>query len=198
MTGSVTNWLTAYRQGDRDAAQALWMRYYERLVRIARAKLPQHFRRMSDEEDVALSAFDSFCGGLEAGRFPSLLDRSDLWRLLVTITARKATRVYRHETSQKRNVFRHRSLDGTDASIEDIVGDEPTPEFCALAAESLAQLLEGLDDGRLRQIAILKMEGYTNQEIAERAECSLSSVERKLKRIRSEWSHLSDIEGKGE
>jgi DNA-directed RNA polymerase specialized sigma24 family protein len=151
---------------------------------------------MSDEEDIALSAFDTFCAGVEAGRYPNLADRNDLWRLLLGIAARKAIHLYRHETRQKRNAMRTCSEDDERAPlVEEIVGDEPTPEFCALAAESLAYLLDSLDDGRLRQIAVYKMEGYSNQEIAQRLQCSLSSVERKLRRIRSEWSHLSDSDG---
>ena len=46
-------------------------------------------RRAADEEDVALSAFDSFCRGAEQGRFPQLDGRDDLWHLLVVITVRK-------------------------------------------------------------------------------------------------------------
>jgi hypothetical protein len=47
-------------------------------------------RRAADEEHVALSAFASFCRGVERGQFPRLADRKDLWGTLVVITARKA------------------------------------------------------------------------------------------------------------
>jgi hypothetical protein len=52
---------------------------------------------MADQEDVALSAFDSFCRNAEEGRFPHLDDRDNLWRLLVVITARKASKLVRAE-----------------------------------------------------------------------------------------------------
>ena len=45
----------------------------------------------TDAEDAALSVFDSFCDGAARGRFPQLVDRDDLWRLLVTITTYKVT-----------------------------------------------------------------------------------------------------------
>jgi hypothetical protein len=48
----------------------------------------RHFL-FADEEDVALSAFDSLCRGVEAGRFPQLFDRSDLWLVLVLVTTYK-------------------------------------------------------------------------------------------------------------
>ncbi len=44
-----------------------------------------------------------------------------------------------------------------------------------------------LNDPGLRQIAFWKLEGYTNEEIAEKLECTLRTVERKLERIRAYW-----------
>src|SRR5262245_17831545 len=88
--GSITGCIAALRRGDRDAAALLWDRYSRRLVDLARARLRAAARRAADEEDVALSAFDSLCRRIEQGRFPRLDDRDDLWRLLVVITLRKA------------------------------------------------------------------------------------------------------------
>src|SRR5262245_52761589 len=86
--GSITGWLGRVAAGDRPAAERLWQRYFHRLVGLARARLRDAPRRAADEEDVALSAFDSFCRGAERGRFPDLADRDGLWALLMTITAR--------------------------------------------------------------------------------------------------------------
>src|SRR5271165_6376539 len=75
--------------------------------------------RAGDLEDVALSAFASFCRGVEGGRFPQLADRDDLWRLLVTITARKALHLARDERNQKRGggaVRDEAALGGRDGS----------------------------------------------------------------------------------
>src|SRR5262245_51966189 len=95
--GSVTGWLGDLQAGSPEAAQQLWQRYYGRLVGLARLKLRGAARRLADEEDIALSAFDSFCRGAEQGRFPRLDDRDNLWHLLVTLTSRKATNLLRHE-----------------------------------------------------------------------------------------------------
>src|ERR1051326_8403596 len=100
--GSVTHWLGQLRSGDPAAAQQLWERYFQRLVQLARHKLRGVPRGVADEEDVALSAFDSFCRNLERDRWPQLLDRDNLWRLLVVITARKAHHLVRDERRQKR------------------------------------------------------------------------------------------------
>jgi len=90
--GSVTHWIGDLKSGGDSAAQHLWERYFERLVRLARKKL-QNARRprtAADEEDAALGAFDSFCRRVDRSRFPRLTDRGDLWRLLVVLTAPKA------------------------------------------------------------------------------------------------------------
>src|SRR5262249_60952286 len=100
--GSVSNWIDQLKAGDRAATQQLWGRYFQRLVSLARAKLQGAPRRAADEEDVALSAFHSFCRAAELGRFPRLLDRDSLWRLLVVLTSRKASHLVRHERRQKR------------------------------------------------------------------------------------------------
>src|SRR5262245_37262987 len=100
--GSVTRWLGQLQGGDPAAAQQLWERYFRRLVGLARQRLRGAPRRVADEEDVALSAFDSFCRNAEAGRFPHLLDRDGLWQLLVVITVRKATHLVRDQCRQKR------------------------------------------------------------------------------------------------
>jgi len=132
---------------------------------------------------VALSAFASFCAGVEQGRFPQLADRDDLWRLLVVLTARKARQHLGSEGQKKRG-------GGTapeEAVLEEIVGQEPTPEFAALVADECRRLLVLLDDAVLEEVAVAKMEGYSNAEIAQRLGCAPRSVERKLQLIRHLW-----------
>jgi len=70
--GSVSHWIGQLKAGNHAAAQELWEDYFQRLVRLARRKLRGRSRRAADEEDVALSAFDSFCRGAALGRFPRL------------------------------------------------------------------------------------------------------------------------------
>jgi DNA-directed RNA polymerase specialized sigma24 family protein len=193
--GSVSLWVEQLKAGDHAAAQPLWERYLHLLVGLARTKLPEGRRRAADEEDVALSAFDSFCRGAEAGRFPRLDDRDDLWRLLVTLTARKAFDQVRDEHRLKRGggaVLGQSALHTAGAEVEPaferFVGREPTPEAAALVADECRRLLANLKTDELRTIALWKMEGHTNQEIAAMLNCALSTVERKLQRIRVRWA----------
>src|SRR4051812_37288342 len=101
--GSVTRLIDALGGDEVDsAAMQLWERYFDQLVRLACSRLKTAPRGVVDEEDVALSAFNSFCQGAAEGRFPRLGDRGELWRLLVTITARKAAGHLRRERAQRR------------------------------------------------------------------------------------------------
>ncbi len=194
-SGSVTHWIGDLQGGDMDsAARQLWGRYFDRLARLARIKLKAVPQGPADEEDVALSAFHSFCEGAAAGRFSKLGGRDDLWRLLVTITARKAANQLRHEHQLKRGggrVVREAALDQGDPegrrALAEVLGDEPTPEFAAMVAEECRVRLDSLGDETLRQVALLRMEGYSNDEVASRLAVSLRSVERKLEVIRKRW-----------
>jgi RNA polymerase sigma factor (sigma-70 family) len=195
--GSVTLCIGDLKTGGDGAAQFLWERYFDRLVRLARASLrtTPHRGAVEDEEDAALSAFDSFCQGVAKGRFPRLGDRDDLWRLLVVITRRKVLDQLRRQSAGKRDARRvvsESALTGEDAEgdggLDHITGPEPTPEFAAMVAEESRRLLDRLQDETLRQVAIWRMEGYTDDEVAARLGCSRSSVQRKLSRIRQLWS----------
>src|SRR5262249_5293964 len=98
--GSVTRWIGRLQANDSTALQHLWERCFSRVVGLARAKLRGAPRRAADEEDVVVSAFDSFWRGAREGRFPRLDDRDNLWRLLATLTSRKAFEQVRDERAQ--------------------------------------------------------------------------------------------------
>jgi DNA-directed RNA polymerase specialized sigma24 family protein len=193
--GSVTYWIGLIKEGDEAAAQQLWESYFQRLVRLARAKLRGTPRRAADEEDVALSAFSSFCRGAGQGRFPHLADREDLWQLHVVLTARKAFRLAQYERRKTRGGS-HGSGDKAPPSgagdeeprLAQLIGREPTPEFAAQVAEACQQLLARLGSAELRAIALWKMEGYTTEEIAAKQDCAPRTIERKLQRIRGLWA----------
>jgi DNA-directed RNA polymerase specialized sigma24 family protein len=191
--GSITRWIAGLKGGDLAAAQPLWERYFARMVTLARARLRASGRRDagSDEEDVALSAFDSLCAGLARGQFPQLADRDDLWRLLVVITTRKVQAQARRGLRLKRgggHVRAASDLGEGDENDDDIlaraVGSEPTPEFAAMVAEEYRQLLDRLGDDVLRKVAVLRMEGYTTDAVADQLGCARRTVARQLALIR--------------
>jgi RNA polymerase sigma factor (sigma-70 family) len=198
-SGSVSHWIIALKEGDQAAAQPLWERYHARLIGLARQILQGARRRDADEDDVVQNAFHSFFEGATRGRFPQLNDRDSLWRLLVVITARKAISQIRKE---RRHILACRPQ-GTgfarfpwdaddDALLPLVVGNEPTPELAAQLVEQYQILLERLGDDKLRQIAVWKLEGWTNGEIAAKLNCSRRTVIRKLETIRLIWSEASE------
>jgi DNA-directed RNA polymerase specialized sigma24 family protein len=189
---TVSHWISRLKEGDERASQKLWERCYRRLVELARRKLHPFPRRVADEEDVALDAFGSFCNGVAAGRFPRLDDRNDLWQILGVLAGWKSRDLKKREQAARRGGGRLRGEsvfgDPALAGIDGVAGDEPTPELAALAAEECERLLGQLNDPVLRRVALLKMEGYANDEIAEQLGCVARTVERKLRYIRSLWA----------
>jgi DNA-directed RNA polymerase specialized sigma24 family protein len=195
--GSVTRWIGDLKAGGDGAAQHLWERYFGRLVRMAHNKLRTRPGRAAfeDEEDAALSAFDSFCRGAVEGRFPQLSDRDDLWRLLVVLTIRKALDQLERQRAVKRGgglLIGETALAGSgtvgcDATLDQLAGPDPSPELAALVAEEYRRLRSTLRDDSLRQVLDLRLEGFDRKEIASRLGCAVRTVTRKLDVIRQTW-----------
>lgn len=185
--GSVTQWLPGLRRGDRAAIQALWQRYYEPLVRVAEARLRGAQRRVGDGEDVTVEAFLRFCSSVrKPGRFADLSDRKHLLRLLARFTSFEALD-FRAREGRRHRIVRGDSAVG-EAGFEPHAGQEPPPEFQAQVGSLLDKLdqLQKLDD-KLQQVARLRLEGRTNEEIAATLRCSRATVERRVSLIRRHW-----------
>jgi RNA polymerase sigma factor (sigma-70 family) len=196
-TGSITQLIDRLRSGSPDssdeAARRVWERYLPRLLTLARHRLDPRIRVLQDEEDVVQSMGRSFFRRLRRGDF-DLVDRDALWALLVTITLNKARNAADRHLAAKRNVRRVQPLTRSDESRSDAPheafspeADEPTPAEAAVLNEALAHRLRDLPEPDLRQVALMKLEGYTNHEIAEALQCGGRSVERKLNLIRKRW-----------
>lgn len=192
---SVTVWIAGVKEGDGADIARLWERYFDRLVRLAASRLPTNARRSFDEEDVALSAFHSFCDRAGRGQFPQLDDRDNLWRLLATITVRKAVDTVRRQSRQKRGGGRvlgeSALLEGDghdDNAVVEVLSREPSPAAVAGFAEDCTRFFERLNDPTLRQIAQRRLEGHSSVEIAAELKVSTKTVDRKLQLIRAIWS----------
>jgi DNA-directed RNA polymerase specialized sigma24 family protein len=194
--GEITLWIGQMQSGGNsgEAARKLWGWYFRDLVRLARARFRNAPRGPADEEDAALGAFEIFCRGVTTGRFRCLAGRDELWRLLVILTIREVMNLVRRERRLKRGGGRvagetptgHPDLEGDDA-LTHLSGDTPSPELAAMAAEDTRRLFGALGDETLRLVALMKLEGYTNEQIATGLACGLRSVERMLDRIRKAW-----------
>jgi DNA-directed RNA polymerase specialized sigma24 family protein len=186
----VALWIHRLRAGEREVVQKLWQGYSRRLVGLARLHLRKLPRRAADDEDVALFAFTSFILGAEKSIFSQLETGDDVWQLLVLITRRKAINLIASEGRGKRDYRRVRTEegDGNGSLLDEVPGQERDPALAAESDEECQRLLACLPDEELRQIALCKMEGYTNEEIAGRFDLGLATVGRRLAAIREAWA----------
>ncbi len=199
-TPSVTQWIEGLKGGDTDAAQHLWDRYFQRLVALARDHIGPTSRGGVDSEDVAQSVFKSLCLGVERGRYPRITDRDNLWTLLVAMTAYKSWDLLRREGALKRGggrVMDEAALGNHSGPIDGVIGREPTPQFALQMAEQ-CQMMLGLLTVAERQTAELKLQGFSNYEIAKRLGCAMRTVERRLVAVRRAWSAKIDEERRDE
>jgi DNA-directed RNA polymerase specialized sigma24 family protein len=198
LAGSVTGWIGQLKGGDGAAATPLLQRYQNQLIRVARARLRGRPFLGADEEDVALSAFDSFCRGAMAGGFPQLANRKALLPLLVRITVRKAIDLLVREARLKRGGGKVRGESALPApgattdspGMNQVAGDDLPADLVAAADEAVRGLLDALPRENLRAAARLRLEGYSNDEIAEKLRCSTVTVERWFDLIRRIWREL--------
>lgn len=193
----ITAWLRKLEDGHDAAAQQLWNVFFERLVRLAEGRMCATDRRVSDAEDIALSAFASFCRGAENQRFTQLNDRHGLWRLLVCITIRKLSHTRRDQNRLKRGGDSRQVESPDDSSdsrsiVNQIISREPTPEFAAQIAEEHSRWMAALESRELIQLTEWKLEGFTNDEIAAKWGRNTRTVERKLNLVRKVLVHEID------
>lgn len=174
----ITQWLGEVKEGsDKDAEQGLWEEYVQRLVALARVKIGSVPKAVEDEEDVAISAMKSFFLRAPEGKFPRLTNRNSLWSLLAAITLNKAASLQRRQFAEMRDERRN-------VSLEAMLQGGPSEELLDSVFQEGNRLLDKLGNESLKQVAQMRMEGYTNQEIAAKMEISLATVKRKLNIIR--------------
>lgn len=196
LSNSVSELIASLQKGDADAAQRLWDRYFEKLVTFARERLGGTPRQAKDEEDVALSVFDSFCRGAKAGRLADLKDRHELWWTLLAITRRKVVDQFRGNNRQKHgtmdvkvetDVERDRKT-GEKFELDLILDETPSPDLFLQLDDEWQRLLALLRDDTLRRIACWRIEGYSILEISKELRILPRTVGRKLSLIRSKWT----------
>jgi DNA-directed RNA polymerase specialized sigma24 family protein len=184
--GSVSSWIAQLREGEQQAVERLWDRYFPRLIQLARIKMRELPKGTRDAEDVALSAFHTCYQALVTDRLRGVRTRDELWRTLVLFVSGKAIDERRRLLSLKRGGPAGPAKPLAD-ELEDLTGGEPDPAFTAQLWDEFAVRLARLDDDESRQVVLLRLQGYDNDEIAQRLGCSGRSVRRRLLVIRRVW-----------
>jgi DNA-directed RNA polymerase specialized sigma24 family protein len=181
-----------------ESAEAIWNEFFPRMIRLARKKLDGLACREFDEEDVAQSAMNSFFQGQAEGRFERLSSKDEMWRLLATITVRKAIRQRRRQIAEKRgagsvrgeSVFYRLDKDQAvnELGLAAMQDNNLMPETTDAILRTCDDLLQLLPDEKLRRTAVLRLEGFSNQEISDELQCSIARTKQRLQRIRELWS----------
>lgn len=202
--GSVSLWIQAYKEdGDQEAFTALWRRYIDGLLEVARTKLGSIPRRVANEDDIAQAVFASLHDAVQKGHYPDLNDRGDLWQILLNLAERKAIDWKRFMGRDRRDFRRTEgeSAGGKISSSESQSGagmtnfacPEPTPEVVAELRDQINHLLGKLPEDQ-RRVALQKLRSFTNEDIATQTDCVPRTVERKLQMIRKAWSELIETD----
>jgi RNA polymerase sigma-70 factor (ECF subfamily) len=181
----MASWLRRVLAGEPGFERDLVERYTERLIDLARRKLPDRVRRRVDPEDIVQSVYRSFFRRLNDGAF-AFDESHDIWRVLAAITFHKTCRAVRFHQQERRDVrretpvpFDNDSIQGTTQPAE----PAPGPEDIATLFDSLDQLLRRLPEHQ-REIVVLRLEGCSIDEIAAKVDRSQSTVLRALARVR--------------
>jgi RNA polymerase sigma-70 factor (ECF subfamily) len=183
------------RDGNPDAARAIFVRFGQRLLRLAQRNLDSRVRQKVDPEDVLQSAMKSFFLRQADGQF-DLSDWDSLWSLLVTITLRKCGHQVEYFRAACRDVQREQALAALADSAPswELLGAEPTPSQAAMLAETVEQIMSSLNDERERRMAVLYLQGCKLEEISTQVGRSERTVQRVLNRIRDRLERLRDEE----
>ncbi len=179
--------------GDPAAAQRVFDLYAERLIALARSRLGQRLRQKVDPEDVLQSVYKSFFLRQAQGQF-HLAGWDSLWGMLTVITLRKCGRLVTHFRAGMRDL--RREVAETDTDGPAALAREPAPEEAAMLAETVEQLLRGLD-GRERDMVRLSLQGATVAEISAQVGRTRRTVQRVLKRVHEQLEQLRETEESG-
>lgn len=194
---SISDQLEDVKQRDEIAIAKLWDHYYPALAKLAEKRLSALGvqQRAFNGEDVAASALVSFFRAVQLNRFPALDSEVELFRLLRSMTLRKVCDRKRRSQALKAGGGKVRGESAFGSSlpsesgpgIDSMQSETPSPEWIAMMAEECDGLLAMLQDAELQTIAYLRLEGYSNLEIATKIGKSVSTVERRLSEIRACW-----------
>lgn len=194
---SVTFWFHQLSLGDQNAAGELWKRFGPALERLSRERFGFAFNAVAGGDDLVQSVFFTLWSGAKAGAFDGVSNRDELWWLLIHLARTKALNLARRNRTQRRgghvnqlgqaaaNSHEH------DESIDHVPDNrESPPELIVSLRDQLDQALTLLPDDDFRRIALLKLEGHTNEEIADRIGVVKRTIIRKLNLVREKWSTI--------
>ncbi|MEM8734610.1 MAG: sigma-70 family RNA polymerase sigma factor [Planctomycetota bacterium] len=161
--------------------------FQQRLLKLAKSRLPQRLRSRIDETDIVQSVFRSFFRRHEDSPF-QFREQDDVWRLLATITFRKVQRATRYHGQARRDIDREDLGEAVDNLNK---AEDPSASALAIMSELLDSILKQLAP-KHQSILRLRLEGYSVDEIAQQVSVSSRTVERALAMVRRIATELTE------
>jgi DNA-directed RNA polymerase specialized sigma24 family protein len=199
--GSVTGWISLIREGDQEVLDAFSKRYFSKIRDLAKSKLSN-----PDSEEVANDVLVALTQSIAGGKYPNLCDRNSLWFLILKITQNRVIAFTRREKAKKRipaesiepnhseDLVRVESLTDYEAELDNVIASNSTEAAWIEISDCWEELLRCLPDDVCRQIAQLKLQSYSNREIALMMGFTPSKVDRKVRLIQEQWMRIIRID----
>lgn len=203
---------TGLRDGDSTIAEELDRQFRQRLCDMIDRRMNQLIRRRHDPEDVVQSVMRSFFVRAGNGEF-YFENREALWGLLKKIARRKLSKRIVKEQAAKRDI----RIERYDVGLIDEASDDVTSAQAYLLGDLLEQALSELPapvsdifkftlygysvaevieivlrdlDPLYAKILQLRLQGLTEQKIADEIGCLRGEVRYKLNRLRQRLGYL--------
>lgn len=158
----IARWALAVNAADQGELATLWDGILPSIQQLAELWLAKSLQRDAQNHDPDLSPIQLFIGRLE-NRQLRFRGGDELWRLAASV-----------------------ALSRVDPAEQD--GLQSSSKFAGQVACACRPLLDELADADLESVALFKLNGSTNDEIAETMDCTRRTIQRMLKLIREIWA----------
>lgn len=174
------------RSGDESAASEVYDRYAKRVFGLVHQQMADRLRAQVQPEDIVQSVFKSVFRGINTGNYDAPAGGT-LWQLMAIVAVHKVRRNARRRTALRRDARRTQSLDAMEKF--DTPDDFTPEEFESAVREAIEDLKDTEQD-----VVLLRVQGYSVEEIAAKLERSRRSIERALQNIRTKMLSSFDEE----
>jgi RNA polymerase sigma-70 factor (ECF subfamily) len=187
MNNPPANLQNRLQAGDPRAAEEVFHRFSNDLIRLARERLSSKMHGRVDAEDVVQSAYRSFFRTSAAGGY-SFERWREVWLLLVAITMNKLRDQVKRHQAEKRSVALEQHFGSEDSLLglrAASLAREPSPVEALTLVDEVEQLLRPLEPLERRMVE-LRLQGNQLREIATATQRSVPTVRRLLDRIKEQ------------
>jgi RNA polymerase sigma factor (sigma-70 family) len=168
------------RDGSEEAAKELYVRFGSHIRRIVRRNLNKKLRSKYDSSDFVQAVWATFFADQPSRNLDS---PAALKAFLGQVARNKVVEVFRQRQTEKYNVNREHSLEGSAAcQATRVPAPQPTPSQVAVAKERWDQMLNQVP-AQHQGILVLARQGNNLQEIADKLGVNEKTVRRVISKL---------------